>query len=249
MRTLPLLAHGGPLLLLILAMLNTGCRIHKEGTASNPILSPSPPDSIYPSPSLFIANHSKFSHDHYLERIAEFKKDPLKPNDIVFIGNSITEQGGDWARRLQQPRIRNRGISGDVSEGVLRRLGEIGYYKPSAVFILIGINDLFLANTTPQAVADTILEIANTIHAWTPATNIYVQTILPTGSEGLIFKIKKTNDLLKAAQNPAVFTLLDTHAALANYEDLLRPPLTQDGVHLTEAGYQVWAQMLAKYVH
>ena len=41
---------------------------------------------------------------------------------IVFLGNSITEQGGDWGKRLGWSSLKNRGISGDVTEGVLRDL-------------------------------------------------------------------------------------------------------------------------------
>ena len=39
--------------------------------------------------------------------------------------------------------VRNRGISGDVTDGVLLRLGELIKYKPTSIFIMIGINDLF----------------------------------------------------------------------------------------------------------
>ena len=54
--------------------------------------------------------------------------------DIVFIGNSITELGGDWGKRLDCSSLKNRGISGDVTEGVLKRLGEITYVKPKKYF-------------------------------------------------------------------------------------------------------------------
>ena len=41
----------------------------------------------------------------------------------------------------------NRGISGDFTNGVLARLEEITHYKPKAIFLLIGVNDLFEDNT------------------------------------------------------------------------------------------------------
>ena len=58
---------------------------------------------------------------------------------IIFIGNSITEGGKNWSEKFNIPNIRNRGISGDVTDGVLERLDEIIFFKPKAVFILIGI--------------------------------------------------------------------------------------------------------------
>jgi hypothetical protein len=57
--------------------------------------------------------------------IREFKSNPLNFNDIVFLGNSITESGKDWSKRLNYPNIKNRGIGGDVTDGVLARLDEI----------------------------------------------------------------------------------------------------------------------------
>ena len=60
---------------------------------------------------------------------------------LFFKGNSLTEQAGDWSKRLNIATVKNRGIAGDITYGVLQRLNEIWYYKPTAVFILIGINE------------------------------------------------------------------------------------------------------------
>ena len=58
------------------------------------------------------------------------------------MGNSITAGGGNWSLRLDYPNIKNRGIGGDTTDGVLARLDEVIYFQPEAVFLLIGINDL-----------------------------------------------------------------------------------------------------------
>ena len=100
----------------------------------------------------------------YHKRIDEFKNNPIGSGKIVFLGNSITEAGGDWNKRfVSANKIVNRGISGDITEGVLSRLDEIIHYKPIAVFILIGINDIFNADLpdrhkiTPLYVSDNII--------------------------------------------------------------------------------------------
>lgn len=64
-----------------------------------------------------------------------FKAESLQLHDIVFLGNSITQLGRDWGTRLNNPAIKNRGIAGDVTDGVIHRLGEITYIKPTAVFL------------------------------------------------------------------------------------------------------------------
>ena len=98
---------------------------------------------LFPAKKIVSRYHNNWTQKYYPKRIQEFKKEPLEPGEIVFIGNSITEGGLDWSGKFGIAHIRNRGIAGDVTDGVMKRLNEITYFKPKAVFILIGINDLF----------------------------------------------------------------------------------------------------------
>jgi lysophospholipase L1-like esterase len=205
------------------------------------------PDSLYPSPALVIPYHSDWTKKHYPEKIQEFKKQPLQFGDIVFLGNSITEFGGDWGKRLNSPIIKNRGISGDVTAGVLQRLGEVYYVKPKAVFLLIGINDLFNPKLSSDSTAANIIKIVTIIHKKSPHTKIYVQTILPTSTQTMVDKIKKTNDILASNARPRLYTLINIHVLLADDQDLIKKEYTRDGVHLTEAAYVVWVDYLRKY--
>ena len=192
------------------------------------------PDSLYPPETLSIHYHSEWTKTHYPEKIKEFKKNPLAMNDIVFLGNSITEQGDDWGRRLGWNNVKNRGITGDVTEGVFKRLGEITYTKPKAVFLLIGINDLFNNATTPEYVAGNILAIMAIIREESPHTKLFVQTILPTTTTSIKEKIQQTNDILQKKASQKTFTLLNTHALFTDADDLMKNEYTKDGVHLNE---------------
>ena len=205
-------------------------------------------ENSYPSETILIPNHSEWTKKHYPEKIKEFKANPLNSGDIVFIGNSITEQGGDWGKRLNNAKIKNRGISGDMTEGILARLGEIYYYKPSKLFIEIGINDLFTDNLSAEYVGNNILKIVDNIHLNCPKTKIYVQTILPTTTEKIILKIKTTNTILKNASLKNSYTLIDLHTVFADENDMMKKELSVDGVHLNEAGYRVWVAYIKKYL-
>ena len=103
--------------------------------------------NLYPNPDIKIDNQQEWQKKLYFERITEFKKDPIGKNKIVFLGNSITQGGGDWNERYQCSNIVNRGISGDYTNGILKRLDEITFYKPTAVFLMIGINEFFADNS------------------------------------------------------------------------------------------------------
>jgi len=205
------------------------------------------PESLYPPDTLSISHHSAWTKTHYHEKIKEFKKNPLTMGDIVFLGNSITEQGGDWGKRLGWSNsVKNRGISGDVSEGVLKRLDEITYVKPKAIFLLIGINDIFNNSTTPEYVAGNIIAIAKNIREASPNTKVFVQTVLPSATRAIKEKIQQTNSLLKEKTGHKTYILLNIHVLFTDGESLMKKDYTTDGTHLNENGYAVWVNYLKK---
>lgn len=207
-------------------------------------------NTLYPSPSLVIAYHSEWTKKHYIEKIAEFKAKPLQFGDIVFIGNSITEQGGNWGQRFNNPKVKNRGIAGDVTAGILNRLGEIYYYKPKKVFLKIGINDLFHNELTPDYVANNIKLIVDKIHLESPETKIYVQTILPTANNNPSKeRIAATNTILKAMPPADYLKIIDLHSRFADQNDLMIGSYTNDGLHLTELGYVAWQYYIIEFVN
>ena len=109
-------------LFICMPMLFSACSVTKN-------ITPGKLNSLYPGDSVAILYHTDWTKNHYRERILEFKKNPVQKGDIVFLGNSITEGGKDWGARLNLPNVKNRGISGDCTDGVLQRLGEINFFE------------------------------------------------------------------------------------------------------------------------
>ena len=205
-------------------------------------------EDLYPSNSLQISTHTDWSRSHYQERIAHFKEKPLQRGAIVFLGNSITEQAGDWNERLDISTAENRGVSGDTTEGVLARLDEIIYYKPKQLFILIGVNDMFHEHLSASQIHQNILTIVDKVTIGSPTTQIFVQTILPTTNETLIEKIKQTNSYLLQSETTAPYTLIPLHDAFVLEDGTLKQDLSWDGIHLNENGYQLWQQQIQDLV-
>ena len=221
--------------------------------------------SLYPASDEPIEFQVAWQKTLYQKRIVEFKSAPIGKDKVVLVGNSLTEGGKNWNQRFGSSNIVNRGISGDITEGVLARLDEVFHYQPQAVFLLIGINDIFDANhprgneITPQYVAENIHRIANSLKQRLPATKVFIQTILPVNkaifqaSKGyfpehaipLREQINEINELLKKQQ---VFPVIDLHAAFADDAGILTERYTSDGVHLTEAGYALWSEVLKPYI-
>lgn len=207
-------------------------------------------NTLYPSPDVVIPYHTEWTKTHYIKRIAEFKANPLQLGDIVFIGNSITEQGGNWGQRFNNPKVKNRGIAGDVTAGILNRLAEIYYYKPKKVFLKIGINDLFHSELTPEYVANNIKLIVDKIHLESPSTKIYVQTILPTANNNPSKeRIVATNTILKAMPSTNYLQIIDLHSRFADKNDVMIGSYTNDGLHLTELGYLAWQYYIIEFVN
>lgn len=222
-------------------------------------------DNLYPDESTLIKNQVKWQSELYFPRIEEFEKSPIGFDKIVFLGNSITEGGGDWNKRFKTKNLINRGISGDFTSGVLARIDEITYFQPKAIFLLIGLNDIFGINDpliSSDYVFRQINKIANIINTKSPKTELYVQTILPvdekkylkvkgfypTHNEPLPQKIIAINEkLINNSQKN--YTLINLHEHFIEDNNDVKGFLFKDGVHLNEKGYEIWTKILEKYVY
>ena len=230
------------LLLFFIVITYNMCSQNSESKINEPDLTLL--ENIYPESTIIISTHGDWTKSHYPKRIDEFKKNPLEKGDIVFLGNSITEQAGHWGAKVNSTKAKNRGISGDTTEGVLARLRELIYYKPQQVFILIGINDLFRDDMTSEKVFNNILKIVHQISDGSPRTKIFVQTILPTNTLTLIEKILSTNSLLTNSEATEPYKLISLHNLFTTESGLMNMELSTDGVHLNENGYAVWVDKI-----
>jgi len=226
-------------------------------------------DNIYPDSSLIIKYQDDYKRSTFFKRINEFKENPIGQNKVVFLGNSITNGLKKHFSKFNRSDMVNRGVDGDISLGILERLNEIIYYKPKAVFILIGINDFFndltkMPEVTPNFVTKNIIKAANIIKRATPKTKIYLQTILPINTQKYQNKLKKdtgnsyywlepsfkisineqilkTNEILK---NNKVFQVIDLHPLFIDENSMMSEKYSTDGVHLNELGYQKWIDII-----
>ncbi|HTM97704.1 MAG TPA: GDSL-type esterase/lipase family protein, partial [Pedobacter sp.] len=129
---------------------------------------------------------STYRPGKYVELVGKFKAEPVLKNDYIFLGNSITA-GTDWAKLLDLPQAKNRGISGDITFGVLERLQEVIDRKPAKVFILIGINDIS-RNIPDEVILANYKKIISRIREGSKQTQIYFYTLLPVNSSFEKFK-------------------------------------------------------------
>jgi lysophospholipase L1-like esterase len=191
-----------------------------------------------------------FIPEHTPQRVALFLKEPVVTGKIIFLGNSITEMG-NWKKVLNDTTVINRGIGGDITYGVLKRLKDVTDRHPSKLFILLGINDI--GKDIPDAViADNYLKIVNEVHSKCPETKIYVQSILPLNPTIQNFPqhydkeehVLAVNKLLKANASVGNYTYVDIFHLFAGPHKLLKAEYTYEGLHLKPPAYDVWVAYL-----
>lgn len=192
-----------------------------------------------------------YNTTYYGQKVSQFRQIPDTDKDeIIFLGDSITDIG-EWAELLNNKKVKNRGISSDVTFGVLNRLDEVTHRKPSKIFILIGINDI-AKNTPDSIILSNYMKIVNRMKTESPGTKIFIQSIFPTNNEFTEFKrhqdkdahIQTVNKGLQFLAQQAGCTYIDLYHLLINKEGKLDKRYTNDGLHLTGDGYMVWKNEL-----
>lgn len=195
-------------------------------------------------------------HDHYYKRFLQFMDEPAITSDnIVMLGNSLTENGGDWGKRLGKKNVVNRGIIGDEVMGVYNRLHQILPGQPREMYLMIGINDVS-HNLTADSIAGLIRLTVDRIQRESPQTKLHLQSLLPinesfgrykllTGKTDLVPQI---NTLLKELAAEKQIDFIDLFPLFTEQgTNVLRRELTTDGLHLNEQGYKIWAKALKKH--
>ena len=192
---------------------------------------------------------------YYYQRASLFEVLPAGRHDIIFVGNSITD-GGEWSELFGNRHIKNRGISGDISEGVLDRIDVIAAGRPSKIFMMIGTNDLARDITVDEVVGNT-RKIIERIHEKSPSTLVYIQSILPVtphygkfeGHTSRSAEIREANSRLQNLTRELGATYIDLWTPMTDpATGLFDTRLTNDGLHLTGDGYLLWREIAEPYV-
>jgi lysophospholipase L1-like esterase len=188
--------------------------------------------------------------DYYRAQYEKFKKEPVVKGKVIFLGNSITE-GGNWKKLLKDSTVVNRGISGDITFGILNRIDEVAKRQPSKLFLLIGINDI-AKNIPDEIIMENIFSIVSKVRSVSPKTKIFIQSILPTNNSFPDFPDHKNKDDHVATINAQLekygdrlkYAYVDLYANFSDSENRLDAKYTTDGLHLNAIGYAHWVDIL-----
>ena len=191
--------------------------------------------------SYFVANFIQPGHVRW---VTQFEELPVEPGDTVFLGDSITE-GGSWHELFPDSDVRNRGIGGDVTTGVLARLDQVTTGKPGQVFLLIGTNDLAFGRAESEIVTN-IVTILDRIEVESPDTRTYVQSVLPR-EIGYREQVESLNKAIAVAIEGKA-TWVDLYPDFLAEDGSIADELANDELHLLGSGYIVWRDKIQALV-
>ena len=171
---------------------------------------------------------------------------------VVFLGDSITD---GWGRKPGtiffpgKPYV-NRGISGQTTPQMLVRFEQdVVRLHPAVVVILAGTNDV-AGNTgpeTPEMIEDNFRAMTDV--ARRNGIRVVLASITPAarypwrpGVES-VAEIRELNGWLRQFCAEQRLVYLDYYSAMSDGTGAMKPGLSSDGVHPTEAGYAVMAPL------
>lgn len=198
------------------------------------------------------------------EKLADYQQEPVKqimrrshdakPGGIVFFGDSLI-QGFD-IKKYFSGNIYNCGCNGATTDLLLHlQPYAIRDYNPSKVIILIGTNDL---SDTWQfdklESAFNVFKLIDIMRRNNPAIEVVVISPLPiieskkkttcrSNTQLRILKEEYKNNVLEFDNT----TFVDVFDEFMK-DGQLQESYTEDGLHLNEAGYDLLASLLKKYV-
>lgn len=194
---------------------------------------------------------------HYHKRYAQFQNEPaITPENIVFLGNSLTENAGDWGKRLGWTGTVNRGIIGDEVNGIFDRLHQILPGHPKEIFLLCGVNDIS-HHLSSQEIASRMERVIERIQAESPQTKLYLESCIPINESfgryknviGKTDQVPELNELYRQIAKRKGIPFINIFPLFVKPgTNILRADLTHDGLHLTNEGYDIWVNALHKFL-
>jgi lysophospholipase L1-like esterase len=178
------------------------------------------------------------------------REKPPPKNAVVFVGSSSIRLW-DLSKSFPGVETINRGFGGSQladSAHFAPRL--VVKYEPRLVVLYAGDNDL-AAGKTPEQVADDFRALVRAVREGLPKERIVFLSIKPSIQRWkLVDKVRRANALIEAmCKQEEGLLYVDVGTPLLGDDGKPRPELfREDGLHLNDKGYEVWASVLKPYL-
>lgn len=170
---------------------------------------------------------------------------------VVFVGSSSIRLWRTLEEDFEGLPVINRGFGGSEMDDALEFADRIVIpYRPRMVVVYAGDNDLW-SEQTPQQVFGNFQALVEKVHASLPETRVAFIAVKPSVARWSIAdRVRETNALVEqyAASHPLV-DYIDIFTPMLGPDGTPRPELfVEDGLHLNEAGYELWESVVEPVV-
>jgi lysophospholipase L1-like esterase len=181
--------------------------------------------------------------------------------DLYFLGDSITRRWGctdpqwavlmkNWNRNFYGWNAGNFGWGGDMIENMLWRIqnGELDGVNPKVIVILAGTNNVGKEPGDAEKVPSIIKAydaLIATCREKAPAAKIVLTAIFPRNDNPAVLpEIDRINDELARRGDGRAIFYVNVNDRMADADGRLHEGVSDDKLHLTVKGYQIWADGL-----
>lgn len=185
---------------------------------------------------------------------------------LVFLGDSITQGWGGkgkaaWEKHYTTRKAANFGIGGDRTEHVLWRLsnGNFDGLSPKLIVLMIGTNNTghvgrpqkelndAIYYCTAEETAEGVKQIVETLKKKCPTSKILLLGIFPRGekpADAMRKQNEATNAIISKLADGKTVEFLDIGQTFLQPDGTLTREIMPDLLHLSEAGYDKWADVI-----
>lgn len=197
--------------------------------------------------------NSRIAHAELLEKA---KKGRI---DVYFVGDSIARRWGaldypellaNWNANFHGWNAANFAWGGDRTQHILWRLenGELDGLRPKVIVVHAGANNVGTEPGGDEKVAEItrgVKAIVDTCRRRAPGATIVLTAIFPRNdSLAVLPEIERINANLADLADGKTIRFVNINGRLADGSGRLFEGMSDDGLHPTVRGYQIWADAL-----
>ncbi|WP_036477645.1 GDSL-type esterase/lipase family protein [Myxosarcina sp. GI1] len=198
---------------------------------------------IFSLPILVVFILSENFRFAYFEKITD-SSSKIFTLKYVFVGDSITKNGGNWSLKLEgNPFIsKNIAVNNYTTNQITLLVEQALGYSPNYVFIMAGTND----SISNEIKVDQTIQNYKALLKKFDRKTIPIITLVPLQQDNTINKkINQINYGIKRLAKIKNIHIIDLNQYIAPSGYLLEK-FTIDGVHFSNAAYQIWLDEIKK---
>lgn len=167
----------------------------------------------------------------------------MTQSNFLFLGDSLIADF-DWQTRMRHFEILNHGVPGETVQGLRNRLPALTktLASPDLILIMIGTNNLIIEDFSfMESLRQVILTLTTNYPTAEVITNSLFPCQLPWVPPKTIQRINTAIETLTKQTGSCYLKMFDKFEPSQEF-------FLDDGIHLTEKAYDIWAKSILEYV-